>query len=132
MIKRATPFWLQIIWLQIMMMLLISGVALAQSREWPQWGGPNRNFQIGRRRARPLVARRRAEAIVGPVPLGEGYSGISASDGRLYTMYRAGDREVVIAIEAATGKDRFGSILTKRLSQKITICRTAPARMPPR
>jgi outer membrane protein assembly factor BamB len=36
--------------------------------------------------------------------LGEGYSGIAASQNRLYTMYREGDREVVIALDAGTGK----------------------------
>lgn len=98
MSNRATSFWLQ-----IMMMLLMSGVALAQSREWPQWGGPNRNFKsdaVGLALSWPAEGPKQLWTR----PLGEGYSGISASDGRLYTMYRAGDREVVIAMEAATGK----------------------------
>ena len=34
---------------------------------------------------------------------------VFASDGRLYTMYRAGDREVVVAMEAATGNGAAGS-----------------------
>jgi outer membrane protein assembly factor BamB len=35
--------------------------------------------------------------------LGDGYSSIVADDKRIYTMYRRGEREVVIAMEAATG-----------------------------
>ena len=85
------------------MLLVTCGSAFAQSRDWPQWGGPNRNFKSD---ASGLASSWPAE---GPKqlwtrPLGEGYSGISASEGRLYTMYRAGEREVAIAMEAATGK----------------------------
>ena len=36
--------------------------------------------------------------------LGEGYSGIAAERGVLFTMYRLGDNEVVIALDATTGK----------------------------
>ena len=36
--------------------------------------------------------------------LGEGYSAVSVDGGVLYTMYREGTEEVVIALDAATGK----------------------------
>jgi outer membrane protein assembly factor BamB len=36
--------------------------------------------------------------------LGEGFSAIAAEGGRLYTMYRKGEQEVVISMDAATGK----------------------------
>ena len=36
--------------------------------------------------------------------LGEGYSSIAAADGILYTMYRKGDRDVVVALAADSGK----------------------------
>jgi outer membrane protein assembly factor BamB len=85
------------------MLLLMSSAALAQSAEWPQWGGPHRDFKSD---VKGLAATWPAD---GPKqlwsrPLGEGYSGISASDGRLFTMYRTGDREVIISMDAATGK----------------------------
>jgi hypothetical protein len=90
-------------WPAVLMLLLMSSAALAQSAEWPQWGGPHRDFKSD---VKGLAATWPAD---GPKqlwsrPLGEGYSGISASDGRLFTMYRTGDREVIISIDAATGK----------------------------
>jgi outer membrane protein assembly factor BamB len=36
--------------------------------------------------------------------LGEGHSTILVDNGKLYTMYSSGDHEIVIALEAATGK----------------------------
>ena len=70
--------------------------------DWPQWGGPQRNF----------VAAPDTLAATWPVagpralwrrPLGEGYSAISLASDRLFTMYRRGDQEVVVALDAATG-----------------------------
>ncbi len=74
--------------------------------EWPQFGGPNRNFIVD---SKGLADAWPAE---GPKklwmrPLGEGYSEISVDQGTLYTMYRKGEQEVAIAIDAATGKTRW-------------------------
>lgn len=38
-------------------------------------------------------------------PLGEGYSGISIADGRVFTMFAAGDDEFLVAVDAASGKE---------------------------
>ena len=77
--------------------------ALAQSSDWAQWGGPQRNFTS---EAKGLAA---SWPATGPQriwqrELGEGYSAIVAEHGTLYTMYRKGENEVVIALDAATGK----------------------------
>jgi outer membrane protein assembly factor BamB len=40
-------------------------------------------------------------------PLGEGYSSIVVDSDGLYTLYRAGDEEVIVSLEAATGKTRW-------------------------
>ena len=77
--------------------------------QWPQFGGPNRNFQAD---APPLASAWPAE---GPKKLwtrelGPGFSGIAVSNGRLFTMYNRGGlgsngvEEVVVAIDQATGK----------------------------
>ena len=81
------------------------------SPDWPQWGGPNRNFKI----KSTGLAESWPEA--GPPslwsrPLGDGYSTIVAEDGALYTMYRhsTGEREgqeVIIALDADTGQTRW-------------------------
>ncbi len=69
---------------------------------WPQWGGPSRDFRaaVGR-----LAESWPAEGppTLWSRPLGEGQSGILVDGGQLYTMYRSGDDEVVVSLDAATG-----------------------------
>ncbi|MGD1093490.1 MAG: PQQ-binding-like beta-propeller repeat protein [Bryobacteraceae bacterium] len=77
--------------------------AAANLPEWPQFGGPNRNFIVD------SSAVADAWPAAGPKklwsrPLGEGYSGIAVDSGTLYTMYRKGNDEVAVALDAATGK----------------------------
>lgn len=82
---------------------LLTGVSLARSDEWTQWGGPHRNFTSnvkGLAASWPESGPRQLWAR----ELGEGYSSIAAESGRLYTMYQKGEQETVIAIDAATGK----------------------------
>ena len=101
--------------------ILAAGSLAASARQpghtpdpaWRQWGGPNRNFIVDSAKladkwpdAGPRVNWSR--------PLGVGHSSVLAEDGRLYTMYRAGNgrarqgpweaEESVVALEAATGK----------------------------
>lgn len=86
-----------------------SAVLLLLLAQWPQFGGPNRNFQVD---SPPLGSTWPSE---GPKKLwtrelGAGFSGIAISDGRLYTMYNRGSHgsngveEVVVAIDQETGK----------------------------
>ena len=77
--------------------------ALAQSSDWSQWGGPHRNFiseTKGLATSWPATGPRR----LWQRELGEGYSSIAVDRGMLFTMYRKGDNEVAIALDAATGK----------------------------
>jgi outer membrane protein assembly factor BamB len=74
--------------------------------DWPQFGGPNRNFMVdskGLADAWPAQGPKKLWMR----PLGEGYSEISVEQGTLYTMYRKGEQEVAIAMDAATGKTRW-------------------------
>jgi outer membrane protein assembly factor BamB len=80
---------------------------------WPQWGGPNRNF-IGEATGLAEKWPDGGPPVIWSRPLGTGHSAIVAAEGRLFTMYRAGNgrgrqgpweaEESVIAIDAATGK----------------------------
>ena len=82
-------------------LLLLSITAVAQ--DWPQWGGPARNFKSeakGLAAAWPEGGPRRLWSR----ELGEGYSAIAAEGGKLFTMCRRGAQDVVIALDAATGK----------------------------
>ena len=82
--------------------------APAPSANWPQWGGPNRNFMSD---AKGLAT---SWPAGGPKKLwsrtlGEGHSAISVDGTRLYTLYRPlvpgsrAEEEVVAALDAATG-----------------------------
>lgn len=78
-------------------------VANAPAPEWPQWGGPDRNFKSN---AKGLAS---AWPPNGPRQLwgrrlGEGHSAIVVDNGKLYTMYSKGEQEVVIALDAANSK----------------------------
>jgi outer membrane protein assembly factor BamB len=80
--------------------------------DWPQWGGPNRNFMsasTGLAGSWPANGPRKLWTRA----LGEGHSAVSVEGGRLYTMYRPlgmlamvrrSQEEVVAALDAATGK----------------------------
>ncbi len=52
--------------------------------------------------------------------LGDGYSSILHKDGRLYTMYRDGDEEVVVALDAATGTTRWEQRSTPTIWPEMT------------
>jgi len=87
----------------ILFVLLTTTTALAQSSDWTQWGGPHRNFiseTKGLAPSWPATGPRR----LWDRKLGEGYSAIAVEGGMLFTMYRKGDNEVAIALDAATGK----------------------------
>ena len=70
---------------------------------WRTWGGPRGNFSSG------ATGLARSWPAEGPRqlwkrPLGDGYSGISADNGVLYTAYRRGSNDVVVAMEEGSGK----------------------------
>ena len=90
---------------RFLVIVFLSGAACINSTQgqWPQWGGPNRNFTV------------ETEGLADEWPeegpkklwhraLGDGYSAIVVERPRLYTMYRRGDEEVVISLDASTGK----------------------------
>lgn len=80
--------------------------ASAASLDWPQWGGPNRNFIVD------VTGLAGTWLSSGPKQLwkrtlGEGYSTIVTDGVLLYTMYRNGNQEVVVAIDPASGKTKW-------------------------
>ncbi len=70
---------------------------------WPQLGGPDHDFQV---QSGELAVSWSDEGppILWQRPLGDGYSSIVAEGGRLYTMYREADEEVVVSLEASSGE----------------------------
>jgi outer membrane protein assembly factor BamB len=75
---------------------------------WLQWGGPQRNFVV---EAPPLATSwpQGGPARLWRRPLGDGFSSIVTDGTTLYTLYRDGADDVVIAMEAASGKTRWES-----------------------
>ncbi|UCE59255.1 MAG: PQQ-like beta-propeller repeat protein [Phycisphaerales bacterium] len=71
--------------------------------QWTQFGGPNQAFKADSKnlaRVWPAEGPRKLWSR----ELGDGYSSILADGGRLYTMYRGNDKEIVVSLDAATGK----------------------------
>jgi outer membrane protein assembly factor BamB len=96
--KAAVQKFIPLVWL-----ILAGGLAFAQTADWNQWGGASRNFKST---AKGLAA---SWSAGGPRklwqrPFGDGYSAIAATDNKLFTMYRKGETEVVVALDAANGK----------------------------
>jgi outer membrane protein assembly factor BamB len=87
----------------LFVIFLSANAAFAQSTDWPQWGGPNRDFKsstTGLAASWPASGPRKLWSR----ELGDGYSAIAVEGGRLFTMYRKGDQDAIIAMDAATGK----------------------------
>jgi len=71
--------------------------------QWAQFGGPDQSFKAeGKGLAKQWPAD--GPKKIWSRKLGEGYSTILADGGRLYTMYRADEKERVVCLDAATGK----------------------------
>ncbi len=84
--------------------LLFGFVCLAWSADWPQWRGPNRDgksTEKGLLRQWPTGGPKVAWTATG---LGEGYSSVTTSQGRVFTLGQQGDTQYVIALDANTGK----------------------------
>ena len=85
--------------------LLLVPVFLAPTThaQWTQYGGPGQDFSV----EDSGIAERWPDGgprMIWSRKLGDGYSAILAEADRLYTMYRSGKNEVVISLDAKTGK----------------------------
>ncbi len=94
----------------IYLIVFVACSAIAAEMEWPGYRGINRD---GISQETGLIKTWTAE---GPktewrVNIGDGYSGIAISGGRIYTMFAQGEDEFVVCLDSATGKElwRFRS-----------------------
>ena len=78
--------------------------------EWAQWRGPNRD---GISSETGFLKNWSPEGpkVLWHIPLGDGYSGISIAQGKVYTMSAEGSDEYVICLDTSNGKEvwRFRS-----------------------
>ncbi len=88
---------------KICVIALFAALATAEADDWHQWGGPDRNFHVSSTGLNASWGPDGPERLWSRA-LGEGYSSIVASSDRLFTMYRDDETEVVVSLDAATGK----------------------------
>src|SRR5277367_2495739 len=75
----------------------------AVAEDWPVWGGKNRDFVVntsGLADSWPAAGPKKVWSRA----LGDGYSAIAEESGVLYTAFRRGSKDVITALDAATGK----------------------------
>ena len=103
MIRRVRTY-LRVGCLSLCLPVVAVGIGgCAVEAEWPQWGGPHRDFTAD--------AEGLAESWPDDGPdklwyreLGDGYSTITVDHGVLYTTYRTDHDEFTVALDAKTGK----------------------------
>ena len=85
------------------LVVLATVITFDAHAQWTQFGGPGQNFKV---EGKGLSEKWPAEGPrkIWTRKLGEGYSAILAEGDRLYTMYRAGAKEVVTSLGANTGE----------------------------
>jgi len=74
------------------------------SLDWPQWLGPNRDgisLETGLIKSWP----KEGPEVLWRTQIGEGYSGISGAQGRIYTMDSRQDDEFVVCMDASDGEE---------------------------
>ncbi|RKU13073.1 hypothetical protein C6502_04850 [Candidatus Poribacteria bacterium] len=90
--------------------MLSTEAADHSTAEWAQWRGPNRD---GISSETGFLKNWSPEGpkVLWHIPLGDGYSGISIAQGKVYTMCAEGNDEFVICLDASDGKEvwRFRS-----------------------
>src|SRR5688500_15829230 len=94
----------------LLLSALLVTIATARAEDWPRWRGP-RADGTWQAPAVPDKWPAGGPPVVWKTPLGAGYSGISVSGGRVYTMDRPKDssdekssEERVVCLDEQTGK----------------------------
>ena len=99
---------------QFALLITLLGVAVLLAgcggvgAEWPQWQGPTRD-NISQESGWLKTWPEGGPDIVWRIPIGEGYSGISIVDGRIYTMHSEGEDEFAVCLDASDGKEIWRS-----------------------
>jgi outer membrane protein assembly factor BamB len=90
-------------------LIVAAALALASpaSAQWNQWAGPNRDFSCEANLSSNWPEE--GPKKLWTADIGDGFSGVLCDGKTVYTQYREADdqHEVVIALDAATGKERW-------------------------
>ena len=89
---------------------------IALTEDWPQWRGPNRDG------VSPTARLQKTWPEGGPKEvwrrsIGEGFSGLSIANSRLYTMYSTESDEFVVSLDATDGRELWKSRTGSRYTQ---------------
>lgn len=76
--------------------------------DWPQWRGPNRDG-VSKETGLLKVWPDGGPSVVWKSPIGDGYSSVSISQGRIYTMDSKGKEEYVVCLDQSSGKELWRS-----------------------
>ena len=106
--------------LGIVLFLILLSPRQGLAGEWLQWGGPDGDFTV---QVEGLAEwwPEDGPKVLWKRPLGEGYSSILFKDDELFTMYRGGDDEVVVALDARTGATKWEHRYTVETFPEMTL-----------
>ena len=90
--------------------VLSADTADHSTAEWAQWRGPNRDG-ISSETGFLKNWHKEGPKVLWQIPLGDGYSGISIAQGKVYTMFAEDNDEFVVCLDASNGEEvwRFRS-----------------------
>ena len=76
--------------------------------QWAQFGGPNRNFTVDEG---PLDTNwgDEGQRVLWSREFGDGFASLLVDQGVLYGAHRDGDNDVIVAMEASTGKELWST-----------------------
>ena len=88
--------------------------------DWTRWGGPNGDFSVADEGVSEALEET-APALLWKRELGPGESAVHVKGSRLYTVYRDGDREVVVALDPASGETLWRHRYEASLPEKLYV-----------
>ncbi len=98
--------------LGLVCVLTTSAAVAAGNYDWPQWRGPDRSDvskETGLLKSWPAEGPKRVWMFENA---GAGYAGFAVSDGRVYTLGTRDNSEIVLALNAADGKEVWATPLS--------------------
>ena len=97
---------------------VMTAAAARAATDWPQYRGPHRDGVSGET---GLLKRwpEKGPGVVWRKKIGDGFSSIVVSGGRLFTMDSDAESEVAVCLEIASGKDIWRTTLDKRFVEEF-------------
>jgi len=81
--------------------------ATVAAQDWPQWRGPNRDANVTGATIPATWPKTLKEQW--KVPVGIGHASPVVANGKIYVFARQGEEEILLCLDAATGKEIWGS-----------------------